>query len=327
MSVRMFLGGNTADGFKSYFEERLAPMKKIYILKGGAGTGKSTLMKKVADFAEAEKLKTQLWYCSGDVKSLDGVCLVDKGIAIVDGTAPHVVEAKYPAVRDKLIALGDYIDEGKVLPHYEEIASLCSEKMKRYNKAYRYLKTAKFFEDTINEDCEIIRPKLVQICSKVAYEVRKLTKITRQFMSAISPQGVVSFDDCLEGKQLISLYYEYPKQREQFFEILTNMLCGYEAYMNPLGSGIDCLVVGRYAIIPYVSQEAGEVVDLNLALKRTPSDMAYEKGEFERNLSYATDELSKAREAHLKVEDIYIPAMDFDGVNSETEKVLKEIFS
>lgn len=327
MSVRMFLGGNTADGFKSYFEERLAPMKKIYILKGGAGTGKSTLMKKVADFAEAEKLKTQLWHCSGDVKSLDGVCLVDKGIAIVDGTAPHVVEAKYPAVRDKLIALGDYIDEGKVLPHYEEIASLCSEKMKRYNKAYRYLKTAKFFEDTINEDCEIIRPKLVQICSKVAYEVRKLTKITRQFMSAISPQGVVSFDDCLEGKQLISLYYEYPKQREQFFEILTNMLCGYEAYMNPLGSGIDCLVVGRYAIIPYVSQEAGEVVDLNLALKRAPSDMAYEKGEFERNLSYATDELSKAREAHLKVEDIYIPAMDFDGVNSETEKVLKEIFS
>lgn len=327
MSVRMFLGGNTADGFKSYFEERLAPMKKIYILKGGAGTGKSTLMKKVADFAEAEKLKTQLWYCSGDVKSLDGVCLVDKGIAIVDGTAPHVVEAKYPAVRDKLIALGDYIDEGKVLPHYEEIASLCAEKMKRYNKAYRYLKTAKFFEDTINEDCEIIRPKLVQICSKVAYEVRKLTKITRQFMSAISPQGVVSFDDCLEGKQLISLYYEYPKQREQFFEILTNMLCGYEAYMNPLGSGIDCLVVGRYAIIPYVSQEAGEVVDLNLALKRAPSDMAYEKGEFERNLSYATGELSKAREAHLKVENIYIPAMDFDGVNSETEKVLKEIFS
>ena len=222
MLVRMFLGGNTADGFKSYFDERLAPMKKIYILKGGAGTGKSTLMKKVGDFAECEGLKTQLWHCSGDVKSLDGVCIVDKAIAIVDGTAPHVVEAKYPAVRDKLIALGDYIDEGKVLPYYEEIASLCSEKAKRYNRAYRHLKTAKFFEDTINDECEIIRPKLVQICSKVAYEVRKLTKITRQFMTAISPQGVVNFDDCLDGKQLISLNYDYPKQRETFFEILTD---------------------------------------------------------------------------------------------------------
>ena len=327
MLVRMFLGGNTADGFKSYFDERLAPMKKIYILKGGAGTGKSTLMKKVGDFAECEGLKTQLWYCSGDVKSLDGVCIVDKAIAIVDGTAPHVVEAKYPAVRDKLIALGDYIDEGKVLPYYEEIASLCSEKAKRYNRAYRYLKTAKFFEDTINDECEIIRPKLVQICSKVAYEVRKLTKITRQFMTAISPQGVVNFDDCLDGKQLISLNYDYPKQRETFFEILTDMLCGYEAYMNPLGSGIDCLVVGRYAIVPYVSEKAGEVVDLNLALKKAPSDMTYEKAEFERYISYATDELSKAREAHLKVEDIYIPAMDFDGVNFETEKILGEIFS
>ena len=41
----------------------------------------------------------------------------------------------------------------------------------------------------------------------------------------------------------------------------------------------------------------------------------------------ATDELSKAREAHLKVEDIYITAMDFDGVNFETEKILGEIFS
>ena len=134
----MFLGGNTADGFKSYFDERLAPMKKIYILKGGAGTGKSTLMKKVGDFAECEGLKTQLWYCSGDVKSLDGVCIVDKAIAIVDGTAPHVVEAKYPAVRDKLIALGDYIDEGKVLPHYEEIASILKITPKSVRKiAYR----------------------------------------------------------------------------------------------------------------------------------------------------------------------------------------------
>ena len=42
-----FACGNTAKGFQNFFESNLDDLQKVYILKGGPGTGKSTLMKKI----------------------------------------------------------------------------------------------------------------------------------------------------------------------------------------------------------------------------------------------------------------------------------------
>ena len=45
-----FLGGTSPTGFRSKFIEQIKkPGYYTYILKGGPGTGKSTLMKKVAE--------------------------------------------------------------------------------------------------------------------------------------------------------------------------------------------------------------------------------------------------------------------------------------
>ena len=47
--IRFFFGSNTAVGFRSYFEQLLGPNSgyRLFILKGGPGTGKSSLMKKM----------------------------------------------------------------------------------------------------------------------------------------------------------------------------------------------------------------------------------------------------------------------------------------
>ena len=52
--IRFFLGSNTARGFRSYFEQLLGPNSgyRLFILKGGPGTGKSSLMKKLASAFE-----------------------------------------------------------------------------------------------------------------------------------------------------------------------------------------------------------------------------------------------------------------------------------
>ena len=53
MIIDTFLSANTANGFVSLYGDFLKG-KKQYIIKGGPGTGKSTMMKNIGAFAENE---------------------------------------------------------------------------------------------------------------------------------------------------------------------------------------------------------------------------------------------------------------------------------
>ena len=91
--IQYFLGANSPTGFYSLYDHLLSPeeARAIYILKGGPGCGKSTLMRKIGAWAEEAGLETEYILCSGDPDSLDAVILPAVGTAIVDGTAPQVV--------------------------------------------------------------------------------------------------------------------------------------------------------------------------------------------------------------------------------------------
>lgn len=89
--VRFYLGANSPSGFYSLYDQLVDPAwaEDVYILKGGPGCGKSTLMKEVAQRAEAQGLQVEYIPCSGDPDSLDAILLPERRAAIVDGTAPH----------------------------------------------------------------------------------------------------------------------------------------------------------------------------------------------------------------------------------------------
>lgn len=89
-----FLGANTPQGFYSLYDEWINQKEtRFYVLKGGPGCGKSTLMKKIGAKLEADGAQVEYIICSGDPDSLDGIYLPEKRVAIVDGTSPHAVGA------------------------------------------------------------------------------------------------------------------------------------------------------------------------------------------------------------------------------------------
>ena len=112
-SIHYFAGANTARGFESCFDNILPPdmRKRMFFIKGGPGVGKSSLMRRVGEEAEKQGLKVCYFHCSSDPDSLDGVCLPERGIGLMDGTAPHVYDPSVPGARDVLLSLGDYLDE------------------------------------------------------------------------------------------------------------------------------------------------------------------------------------------------------------------------
>ena len=89
--VCFYLGANSPGGFYSLYDELLRPeeARSIYILKGGPGCGKSSLMRKVGAAMEERGLTVEYIQCSGDPDSLDAVVIPALATAIVDGTAPH----------------------------------------------------------------------------------------------------------------------------------------------------------------------------------------------------------------------------------------------
>ena len=96
--LRFFLGANTPQGFVSRFDqlEKADEGWDACILKGGPGTGKSSLMKAVGKAIVDNHLSRQLEliHCSSDVQSLDAILAEDCRWYIVDGTAPHASPPK-----------------------------------------------------------------------------------------------------------------------------------------------------------------------------------------------------------------------------------------
>ncbi len=119
--LSFFLGANAPSGFVSRFDELYDPENgwRCYIIKGGPGTGKSGLMKRLIEYTP--ELMHEYIYCSSDPDSLDGVIFPEKKVCIADGTAPHVMEPKYPGAVETIINLGDYWDQEGIAAHTQDI--------------------------------------------------------------------------------------------------------------------------------------------------------------------------------------------------------------
>ena len=146
---KFFASSNTEKGFVSYYEEIYGALDMVYVIKGGPGTGKSRLIRVIADSAEEKGLSLEYFYCSSDPLSLDGIIITELKTAVIDGTAPHTYDPKIPGVKDKIINLGENWDERLLRKNAEEIFSITKEKTVLYNNVYNYLAAAGRIEEEI----------------------------------------------------------------------------------------------------------------------------------------------------------------------------------
>lgn len=124
--IKFFLGSNTKRGFVPLFEQLRDPINgyRLYILKGGPGSGKSTLMRRIAKTLEAHGEQIEYIPCASDPQSLDAILDYGTGTAVVDGTAPHTLDPKYPGAYDTIINLGDAWDQNMLLNNKNRIIEL-----------------------------------------------------------------------------------------------------------------------------------------------------------------------------------------------------------
>ncbi len=144
---RFFAASNSAKGFRNYYGECFSESRcdRLYIIKGGPGTGKSHFMRTVARHASMAGYTVTEYDCSSDPVSLDGILLQKAGLPVIgllDGTAPHVCEPTTPGVREEIVNLGALWDASRLTGEGKEIRRLAARKTAAYERAYSYLRAA-----------------------------------------------------------------------------------------------------------------------------------------------------------------------------------------
>ena len=139
--IRFFLGANSPSGFISNFNqlERGSAGWRMYVIKGGPGSGKSTLMKKVAAAMEDEGHRLERIPCPSDPDSLDAIIDYDAQLAMADGTAPHVIEAKYPGAYETIVNTASAWDENILQKRRKEIMEVSGIISRHHGRCTAYL--------------------------------------------------------------------------------------------------------------------------------------------------------------------------------------------
>lgn len=85
----VFFGAATPKGAFDFIQSLTAQLQRRIFIKGRPGSGKSTMLKKLAAAAETQGIEVQVFHCGFDPNSLDMLIFPQLGTAIFDSTAPH----------------------------------------------------------------------------------------------------------------------------------------------------------------------------------------------------------------------------------------------
>jgi hypothetical protein len=344
---RYFPGANSAYGFYSFFEQIIgSEARRVFIIKGGPGVGKSTFMSKLGKEMQDLGYDVEYHHCASDSESLDGLVIPAMGTAFLDGTFPHIVDPQYPGAVDEIIYLGEHWSLNGIMESKEAIVKLSAEIKRTFKNVYRYLAPARLYleglESIYSADGALDRGgRLNRLCLELLEEIfaekpplNKAGKVRSIFASAITPQGTVNFLDTLvDGySNIYILQGDCPAGMSKVIERILDAarLRGY--YIEAYHCGLDPLKVEHLAIPElevavimsrephyYNNPRARCVIDTGeLAIPLSLSLQA-EKEEYYRNyrsaLKSAVAFLIKAKSLHDELEHYYIPHMNFEEID------------
>lgn len=350
--ISYFLGANSPGGFYSLMDKLLDPAKAraIYILKGGPGCGKSTLMKRLGAWGEEAGQRVEYIYCSGDPDSLDGVIFPDLAVAVADGTAPHVIEPAYPAVVERYVNLGECYDTAALAPYKDKVMELMGAYQGLYRRAYRCLKGAgQLLEDNrelleTKELKEKIRKRSKGIIAREIPKHGPGGEVTERFLSAVSCKGRVCFFETADElcKRIYELDDSYGLAHVMLEELLGAAVeRGHAAVVCPdpmaprrlqhlLLPGLGVGFVTGNAALPYPGSPYRRVRLDAMAdqevLRRNKARVRFTKKVAAALLEEGMETLAAGKKLHDELEMVYNPHVDFDRVEETAEALAQEIF-
>lgn len=350
----MFPGNNTGVGFFSYYEYILpqSEANHIYCLKGGPGVGKSTFMKRIAQRLQTQGFAIEYMHCSSDPDSLDGIVIPKLQVAIVDGTAPHVIDPKTPGAVDEIINLGEYWDAAPIKAHKEDIMQTADNISQLFKAAYQYLSAARILLNKLTAMHEVMTERVaidmlakqIMIREIDAKEAGRQGKVRKLFASANTPKGVVNHVGTLYDSacKVYALKNKWGAGVTTFLSRIVDeaLLCGLdvEAFYCPMepATRMEHVLFPQLKLAFVTENETIEIdkADYHLDLGQYTDDsllakhkdvIDFDAEQYQTLLNQAIRMLSQAKQKHDDLEAYYVPYMDFEKMKQKAEDVYSAI--
>lgn len=335
-----FGGANGERGFVNYFDTVFKGLGRLYILKGGCGCGKSSLMRAIAAEAERRGETVEPVYCASDPDSLDGVILRQRGVGVLDGTAPHERAPRYTGVVDSIVDLGEYLNTKKLRERSTEIIELTDKKKACYKRAYGLLAAAGGIRTQISQltDDAVLWEKMEGAAKRIAAkQAAGEMHIRLRPRKAFCGKGLVS----AEGYGASEIYaVNDPYDIAHHFYRALFAACvdrGASITISPDAQSphrIEAVRMDESGVLFCGDgvETASNVVNMERfvdkeQIRRTRHQRRFLEKARKGLTEAARDALAEARSLHGKLEGIYIPAMSFARVDKRTAALIKEIFA
>lgn len=354
----LYPGGNTCYGFYSFYDYMVSPeVERKIILKGGPGVGKSSFMKKMAQDFLNQGYDIEYHWCSSDNESLDGIVIGKQQVCILDGTAPHMVDPRYPGAIDEIINLGNYWRQESLRKNRPIIMDLTSKIGRNFERAYIRLKESRIalteWESYYQEarDDKAVNRNIVALTGDfLSGRTGDRQKIRHMFPGAITPGGLVNkIDSFIENDYSLFAVQGSPGSgvKELFgYAGQTVNLTEVEAevYHNPFDpENVDIIILPQSKSV--LIDISGHLFDYNPLLTgikhrrfldfdqlvnksiidNYENNIASARERFKRGIADAINFIRQAKAYHDQLESYYTPAMDFDAMETMRRDLNKQL--
>ena len=339
--MHKFASMNSAAGFISYFDNYFNDLDKLYILKGGPGTGKSYLMKRFAERARQKGYSVKYFHCSSDPDSLDGIIINELSIGMLDGTSPHIRDPRYPGAVENIINLGEFWNEEKLKANKNSIKLLSEEKSVYYSRAVSMLG---IYNSIGNEEDKII--------SRVFNRQKAYDMFCRLFKSAKQELNPKILPFVYESPGMKGIYtstfpadtkiYKIPPYYSAEFiltdiadEVLCKLGISHSYSFSPFRKErFNSIYIPSLKSSVCVGDHPQESCDTKLinpkrfidkggyaVIKKELRDLSKYASPFLENALYCFNRMKKI---HFDLEDIYLSSMDLGAKERFTEEFLRK---
>lgn len=352
-----FAKGNTARGAYYLYDSAFQGLSKIFLLKGTAGTGKSTTIKRISDEMIKQGRIMELFHSPLNPESLDAVIITDLKIGIVDESSCEGLDS----MENTDIVSFDFglaVDEGKLSDRIrEEIESLKQKLIQAYTNAYSSFAEALRIHDSWEQ--VYISHMDFQKANQIAQELlkslfgkqklNKLPRVRHLFFGASTSKGTIDHIQNLTldletrifikgrpGSGKSTLLKQLAKSAEQKGFDVEAFHCGFDP------NSLDMLIFPELSLaifdstaphLYFPNRIGDEVLDMYArtiqpgtderhAIELTPTKIRYT-----HYMKEATGYLKEALELESGISAYFTAATDFTYINHLYGQLLSEIES
>ena len=352
-----FMGANTPGGFVGDPAALYSGEDgwRAYLIKSGPGTGKSSLMRRVAQRMSEAGHTVEVLICSSDPDSLDGVWMPEIRACVLDATAPHVAEPGCFGAVETVVSLGDALDTRAVRAARQEILHCQHENAEAHRRVRRFMgAAAALLADSARLAAESLdRGKVIRSAERLAAREladppaepdERFIGSQQRFLTAVTPKGIQTLLSTALSMcpRVFVLDDEHGVAAPLFLQTVHTKAAarGLPLYACPSPLfpdqlehlllptlGVAILTSNRLHKVDfpvYRHIHAARFLDAE-ALARHKNRLGFNRRSAKQLLDEAVAASALAKSWHDKLEAPYVAAMDFDATAGIETRLMSEL--